>query len=129
MWLARQRASERKREAVSEEGSVTAGSPTSVYLEGERRNVPVFGPGGYCWRPGSGQAVLVLKTGEEGEQPCVLGCRVEDRKLQPGEVSVFAGGSEVRLKENGEVALTGTVTVNGIELEELIRQILATMMG
>lgn len=130
MWLAKQRMGEIRQEALSEEGNVTASSmPTSVYLEGERRNVPVFSPGGYCWRPENGQAVLVLKAGGEGEQPCVVGCRTEDRGLQPGEVSIYAGQSEMRLKKTGEVALTGEITVNGVRLEELVRQIVMTMLG
>lgn len=128
MWLAKQRTRETRCEAVSEEGTVTVGSPTSVYLEGERRDVPVFGPGGYCWRPENEQSVLVLKTGGEGEQPCVIGCRTEDRNLGPGETAVFGKDSEVRLKQ-GEVALTGQVTVNGETLDELIRRAVLSMMG
>lgn len=129
MWLARQRTEDIRREAPSEEGTVTVGGEAAgVYLEGERRNVPVFAPGGFCWKPTLGQTVLVLKAGEDGEQPCVVGSRTEDRGLEPGEAALYAGGGEVRLKQSGEVALTGTVTVNGVKLEDLIRQIAATMI-
>ena len=71
MWISERewRRAEQAR-AAALAGEVTlAGDPAGVYLDGERRALPVFGPGGYVWRPAVGQRVLVLKAGERGEAP------------------------------------------------------------
>ena len=104
-------------------GTVTLeGEATAAYADGERRALAVFGPGGLRWRPRAGQEVLVLKTGEDGELGCVAGVRVDGAGLAPGEVALEAasGGAGVRLLENGTVAVTGRLTVNGEPLEDLI---------
>lgn len=118
MWL-----SQRKREMQHETGGVAQvgrvtlpGDPAGVYLAGERREVPVFGPGGYCWRPGLGEEVLVLKTGAAGESPCVAGVRCRG-ELAPGEVRIAAeGGGSITLGADGTIRLDGTVLVNGAPL-------------
>ena len=102
-------------------GTVTlGGDPAGVCLDGERRDLPVFAPGGYVWRPARGDQVLVLKTGAEGEAPCVAGALCgDDREVSPGEVLIYSGGSTVRLNggnitiSGGIVNLTGRVLVNG----------------
>ena len=89
MWT-----SERNRRLASEEpaaelGAVTlGGDPAGVSLGGERRWITVYSPGGYSWRPTSGEKVLVLKAGAEGESPCVLGTVQKDLELRPGEVRI-----------------------------------------
>ena len=89
-----------------------------VYLDGERRAVPVYGPGGYCWRPALGQELLVIK-GEEG--PCVAGAASDGAALRAGEILLFAreGGASLRLNNDGSIDLTGRVLVNGVPIEEL----------
>ena len=52
--------------------ALVSGREAGVYLNGERRWLPVLGPGGVYWLPQAGEAVLVLKTGADGESPCVL---------------------------------------------------------
>ena len=38
-------------EPEAETGTVTlSGESTAVYVQGERRQLPVYGPGGCCWR-------------------------------------------------------------------------------
>ena len=116
MWMARPRGKDLLEEPAAQAGQVTlAGSPAGVVLEGERRNLPLFGPGGYRWAPSRGDQVLVIKTGLE-EVPALVGVRQEG-DLEPGEVCLsVAQGAEIRLKPDGTIALTGRVTVNGQEV-------------
>ena len=63
MWLSRQGRGNGNAETSAELGTVTlAGARPSVYLSGERRDLPLMGPGGYLWRPAPGQRVLVIKA-------------------------------------------------------------------
>ena len=116
MWISERewRRAEQAR-AAALAGEVTlAGDPAGVYLDGERRALPVFGPGGYVWRPAVGQRVLALKAGERGEAPCVAGAECGAQwDLEPGEVLIHSGEAAIRLKADGTVAVTGALTVNG----------------
>ncbi len=117
MWLARR---ERRREAKAGAlvGPVTVpGTPAGAWLEGERRGVAVYAPGGYHWLPAAGEDILVLKTGESGESPCAVGVPCGGVKLNPGEVLICAGRSAIKLGLDGKVEVTGTLTVNGAEVE------------
>lgn len=119
MWLSQRRKSPAGADGAAQVGQVTLpGDPAGVFLAGERRDLPVFGPGGYCWRPVAGQQVLVIKTGGEGELPCVAGARETDPELAPGEICIRAedGLACVRLKKGGVIHLTGQVYVNGAPL-------------
>ncbi len=121
MWLSQQRRGE-EQTAGADVGVVTlAGDRMGVYLDGERRTVARFGPGGYCWRPQVGQRVLVIKAGGEGELPCVAGVEQEEAaELEPGEVAVRSpGGGEIWLRSDGSVDLVGRVRLNGVPVEEL----------
>lgn len=116
MWLSEreQRRQERER-AAALVGEVTlGGDPAGAYLDGERRALPVFGPGGYVWRPAPGQQVLVIKAGQQGEAPCVAGALCgEQWQLEPGEVLIHNGEASIRLRMDGTVAVTGSMTLNG----------------
>jgi len=118
-------------ESRAQVGVVTvSGREAGVYLNGERRWLPVFAPGGYRWTPGVGEKVLVLKTGADGEQPCVVGREPDgETDLEPGEAELYAKNCSVHLDRYGRINLTGTVTVNGVELSELIRRIAASMVA
>jgi len=95
-------------------GPVTLpGEALGVWLEGERRGVAVYAPGGYHWVPALGQEVLVLKTGERGEKPCAVGVPADAGDLLPGEVMICADGCSIKLCSGGEVEITGHLTVNG----------------
>lgn len=120
MWLsARKREQERETAAL---GTVTlGGAPAGVYADGERRNLPVFGPGGFRWKPAAGEQVLVLKTGGEGESPCVAGVRTDESDLHPGEVAVTSGAATVTLTREGAIELRGDVRVNGVPLADFCR--------
>lgn len=94
-------------------GHLGPGDPAGVYLAGERRELPVFGPGGYVWRPEEGEQVLVLKTGQAGEAPCVAGQACgQDWNLAAGEVLIYSGSASIRIGGGG-IRLTGDVLVNG----------------
>ena len=137
MWLSRQKERFGGGGSAAEVGTVTIpGDPAAVYLSGERRQVPLYAPGGYHWRPAAGQELLVIKTGEEGELPCTVGCRAEKPpvSLKSGEVALSAGKSSLVLRNegktevNGGLAVAGTLTVNGETLESIVTHIVASMM-
>ena len=56
MWISQQgQKAQSHTGGRAEVGRVTlAGNPVGVYLDGERRELPLFGPGGYAWRPEQG---------------------------------------------------------------------------
>ena len=125
MWLSQQRRDLTRRENTAETGRVTlGGDPAGIYLSGERRSVHVYSPGGYQWAPAPGQDILVLKTGADGESPCAVGIR-QETGINPGEVCISNADSSVQvfLKQDGTLALRGAVTVNGTDLETLIKNI------
>lgn len=96
-------------------GPVTLpGDRLGVWLEGERRGVAVYAPGGYHWVPNPGDEVLVLKTGERGERPCAVGVAAGGQGLLPGEVLITAGVASIKLGMDGQVSVTGNLTVNGV---------------
>lgn len=120
MFLARQARLEQGASALT--GPVTVpGEAAGAWLEGERRALTVYAPGGYHWVPALGDEVLVLKTGESGERPCAVGVSAGGQGLFPGEVLISAGRASIKLGLDGKVAVTGSLTVNGIPvvLQEL----------
>lgn len=115
MWISERKQREGLPGGWAAVGEVTlAGDPAGVWLDGERRDLPVFGPGGYVWRPLSGDQVLVLKTGGQGEAPCVAGVRCENQwELDAGEVLLYSPKATLHLKADGTIEVTGRLTVNG----------------
>jgi len=114
MWLSqqgKQRASERAQAQVGE--TTVSGRAAAVRTEGELRDVTVYAPGGYCWRPDEGQQVLVMKAGVYGEENCVAGTPCQSEMLYPGEVQISAPGCAILMSRNGVINLVGTVLVNG----------------
>lgn len=123
MWLSSARRTRGSSGGASVGRATLEGDPAGAYLDGERRALPVFAPGGYFWRPALGQKVLVLKGDGPGEPSCVAGVRAEGGVSEPGEVLLRAGTGRtaVRLRNNGCLELRGTILINGILLEDLIR--------
>lgn len=115
MWLS-QRLRERKEERGAGELGVVSigGSEPAVLSCGEERALPVLSPGGYCWRPRSGETVLVVKGGALGTERYLVG-RVQqpDETVEPGEVRIVSDGASIRLCANGRIELTGTLYING----------------
>ena len=139
MWTSERNRSLSVKEAAAEVGTVTlGGDPAGVSLGGERRWINVYGPGGYSWRPTSGDTVMCLKAGAEGESPCILGTTQDAEGLKPGEVrltgvecSLHLGqgqmemnGAEgaLRLGRSG-LELTGGLSIDGQPIEDIIRQL------
>ena len=122
MWTSDRSRKRAVGECGADVGEVTVEQePLGVYLEGERRWAGVYSPGGYRWQPIQGEQVLVLKAGAEREQPCIVG-RQQEGALEPGEVELSSGTGKavIRLRGDGELALVGRITVNGVRLEDLI---------
>ena len=128
MWLSEERSRKPAAEAAAEWGPVTISEPAAVYLAGERRQVPVCCPGGYAWRPAVGEDVLVLKAGNQAEQPYILGkSQTQNDELQPGQVRI--SGPECGILWSDVLQLTGEVQVNGEELVALIQRVVREMLG
>ncbi len=139
MWTSERNRHLQVREPAAEMGTITmGGDPAGVSLGGERRWINVYGPGGYSWRPTSGDKVLVLKTGAEGESPCILGTTQDAEDLKPGEVrltgmecSLHLGQGQVEVKSGEKsmslgrdgLELEGGLTINGQSLEDMVRAI------
>ena len=116
MWLSSQSRKAQRSDQGAETGVVTLeGEKTAVYLTGERRDLPVLSPGGYCWRPAEGETVLVLKSGEE---LWVAGVP-NTGEISPGEVRIQSRQAAVFLGNDGSIDLRGTVKLNGVPMEEL----------
>ena len=117
-------------EAAADLGLVTlGGDPAGVYLGGERRWVAVCAPGGYQWRPRTGDKVLVVKAGDQRE------IQEKEEPLEAGAVRITGGSGRMDLNAKGvvldgkETALKGRVTVNGERLEDLVRRIAADVVS
>ena len=109
MWISEQGRRRTEPDGTALVGRVTLpGDPAGVYLAGERRELPVFGPGGYVWRPEEGEQVLVLKTGQAGEAPCVAGQACgQDWNLAAGEVLIYSGSASIRIGGGGRPPARG----------------------
>ena len=118
MWISQRNKGQESQDGVAQMGTVTiGGNPASVYWDGERRNLPIIAPMGYRWAPMTGDQVLVIKSGDQGESPCVVGAQVSEN-MTPGAVQIVNGqkSASITLDENGNIWLVGTVFVNGEEL-------------
>lgn len=74
MWTSDRRKTRQAGESWVDWGEVTLeGDPAGAYLDGERRQLAVYGPGGYCWKPALGDRVLVLKAGQGVSPPASPG--------------------------------------------------------
>ena len=128
MWTSKPAPRLPSEEPWADTGTVTlGGDPAAVSLGGERRQVPVYAPGGYQWRPAAGDQVLVLKAGAQRESPCVAGVCCQSGELSPGEVRISSGSGQIRLQD-GRVEVQGQLWVNGEQLEKLIER-LATQIA
>lgn len=114
MFLARRERGEKPAGAALTGPVTLPGEEAGAWLEGERRGLTVYAPGGYHWVPRLGEQVLVLKAGESGEQPCAVGVYAGGQSLQPGEVLITAGAASIKLELDGTVNVTGTLKINGI---------------
>lgn len=111
MWMGKQLAAQRRGGETAAVGTVSVGGEApAVVTDGERRQVRIFSPGGYGWRPSAEDEVLLVGTG----QPCIAGraqsCPVS---LAAGEVCLHTTGATVHLRNNGDIAVSGTLRLTG----------------
>ena len=102
MWLSKQlRQMRGGQETAADLGVTTIGGARS---------------GGLCWRPRSGDRVVVLKGGPGGEETFVLGVQDGARAaLADGEVYLYSGGASLCLRNDGTIELSGRLVINGAE--------------
>ncbi|MCI8421944.1 MAG: hypothetical protein HFF50_00210 [Lawsonibacter sp.] len=160
MWTSKRSRRPQAGETQADMGVVTlGGDPAGVLLGGERRWLPVYSPGGYSWRPGAGDRVLVVKAGGERESPCIVGAVQQGGDLRPGEVrldggegSLFLGQEALELKKGGctlrleekagelsgggsslragsRLELNGDIYVNGQTLKSYIKQLILEVLA
>lgn len=126
MWLSEQVMRRHMEPDPATLGTVSIGGEDgAVVTDGEKRAAKVISPGGYCWLPGAADEVLVVK----GNELYVAGKRQQcPRALEPGEVLIYAGGSEILIRRSGveitgelriagDVHISGDLYVNGIKME------------
>ena len=75
---------------------------------------------------GGGQAGVIL--GGEQESPFILGVETDGSDLAPGEVRLSGGSSTLRLGSGG-LELNGNIRVNGMTLENYIKQVASSLLG
>ncbi len=109
MWITRQAAGGNAPSAA-ETGTVTlSGETLAVYLQGEKRGLSLFSPGGIIWRPEVGDTVLTLTT-DSGGTVCVTGCLCQPPEdLEPGELLLKSRGASLCLRNDGTIEVIGTV--------------------
>ncbi len=112
MWIGKQVAQTREKEADAQVGVVTVGGTSpAVTTDGERRQLQVACPGGFWWRPSSEDSVLVVDGAVAG---CFADCPMT---LSAGEIYVSGGGSSIYFQSSGRVDITGTIYINGTKWE------------
>lgn len=116
MWLSKNAAKQPVggvQDAGCQDGVVTIAGDSPAVLSGcEQRGLDICAPGGYIWRPESGQEVVIIKTSEGSG--AVAGVKGGDSgEVSPGEVRLFSKGCSIYLKNNGEIEISGDVYING----------------
>ena len=120
MWLSK-RTTQRPTDDGTIVGEVTiSGERAGVYMGGERRDLPVCGPGGYFWLPKVGDEILVIQC-VDGMKICTgLPMREVPEGMEAGEVYIQPDGdvaiwlkNDGTMEVRGDVALTGDVRVEG----------------
>ena len=111
MWLSRRITHPEQETEAAALGTISmGGSGAAVVTDGEKRDVRIISPGGYCWQPGAGESVLVLKA----SQTYIPGALQQAKGSRaPGEVLVYSDAAQVVLRNNGDIELKGKVRITG----------------
>ncbi len=117
MWLSQQGNQQQKQESNIQCGQVSvSGAGLAVFLQGERRNIALFSPGGYHWKPSAGEEVLVLHCDDE-QSPCLIAKAQDNIQLSAGQIFISANGrTGITLSPNGDIHLTGDAFLNGFPI-------------
>ena len=116
MWLSEKLKEGQRPGGASADLGVTTigGEKAGVYSRGELREVRICTPGGVCWQPRSGDKVVVLKGGNDGEEVFVLGVEGKNEaQIAAGELLFRSGGASICLRNNGVIELSGELMING----------------
>ena len=109
MWMGERlsRKDESQIAAVDMGKTSISGETVAVVSRGELRELEVWSPGGYLWKPKCDDEVLVIKGGTAGEEQCVLASAPGNvpEKIEAGEVCLFAAGAVVLLRNSGIIEL------------------------
>lgn len=119
MWIAERTRGEEKRTGAESALVTIGGGAAAVVSRGEERGIPTASPGGFAWRPRSGEQVLTVRGDAREAARWIVGVlgTSEQSALADGEVCLFsAGGARIVLRNDGRVEITGTVYVNGAPL-------------
>ena len=132
MWISERDMRREQGEPAAELGVVTlGGDPAGVSLGGERRQLPVYSPGGVDLETGGGRPGAGAENGAAGEQPCVIGRTQQGTDgLAPGAVRLAApGGGGGVLADREGVNLYGTVKVGGTEIHDYVRAVVYQVLS
>ena len=115
MWISRKMSeASRREEPYASLGQITiGGEETGVMTESEHRNIPMISPGGFVWRPKTGQNVLLIQT-DEGEK-FITGAmnKGNGTALQDGEVEIYSECASITIQNNGLVTILGNLKLDG----------------
>ena len=114
MWLSKQNVNLQENQSADIGDVTISGSRLGIYTDMEQRNVPLYAPGGYFWRPKVGQKILVIK--KDDTVLCATGTEVTDlpSNLAGGEICLKAdGAASIFIKNNGSLILSGNMTLKG----------------
>lgn len=114
MWLSKKMSQAAREEEPSVSlGVITIGGGSAGAVTGsEKRDMAIISPGGFAWRPKSGQNVLVLKTGE-GESIIAGAVQDSNAELENAEVKIASNGASITLKNDGRILVNGNLSVTG----------------
>ncbi len=114
MWLSK-RAANREEAHFADSGMVTiSGDNPGVYTRLEKRGLMVYAPGGYIWRPRTGDEMLILKCDDDNS--IVLGEPLLSypEEMKSGEVYIKSeNGASLMLKNDGSIQISGAVDIQG----------------
>lgn len=154
MWISKCSRETGVRGNTADLGQVTiGGDPAGVFLSGERRNLPIYAPCGFWWKPKVGQDALVIKSGQAADQLCVAGVKQGKAPATLAEGEVLMGNEHVWIKTandgvfvngetkvvgklsvsgdasiSGSISMNGAIYVGGVTLESFVKSIVSTML-
>ena len=113
MWLSEQSVKV-KTDNGTETGIVTVSGPEpAAMVDSERRNLRLVTPGGFSWRPETGDEILIIKDSENGKLSAGVISKNGPENIEAGEVLIYSRNSYVHIKNSGNIVIHGNVQVTG----------------
>ena len=115
MWISKKMSEASHRgEPYAGLGQITiGGEETGVMTESEQRNIPVISPGGFVWRPKTGQDVLIIQTDDGGKFITGALYQGDGEALQDGEAAIYSEGASIIMRNNGLISISGNLNLEG----------------